>query len=204
MGTIADTPNGFERRRQRSRAALLDAAIELFQRQGVSATKLEEICEAADVSARTFFNHFESREHLYEAIARQRGAQLAALVEARAESGRPFKGQLGGLLEDIGAYVSARPAYRELMREMLSLRHEGGSETARQLGDALLHFVAAGAARGDVTRRHRPEVLADLVLGAITTALSRWCEDERYDLQQELAQSARALLDLFSPRRTRS
>ena len=203
MVETAGASNGFERRRMRSRAALLDAAIELFQQQGVSATKLEEICEAAGVSPRTFFNHFETRDHLYEAIAAQRGGQIAALIEERARDGRPFRRQLGGLLDEIGAFIAARPAYRELMREMLSLRTGAGSATARQIGDALLHFVEAGVARGEVTRAHRPEVLADLILGAITGALSRWCDDDAYDLPDALEQTGRALNDLCSPRRNR-
>ena len=61
--------NRFEKRRLRSRAALLSAAIDLFQTKGVQATSVEEICDRADVSVRTFFNHFETREHLHETIA---------------------------------------------------------------------------------------------------------------------------------------
>ena len=57
-----------------------------------------------------------------------------------------------------------------------------------------------GVARGEIGRRHRPEVLADLLLGALTTALANWSAGEAYDLPRELARSARALLDLFTLR----
>jgi hypothetical protein len=65
------------------------------------------------------------------------------------------------------------------------------------LGRAALGFVVAGVERGEVTRRHRPEVLADLLLGSVTTTLDHWCADEAYDLEEALGQAARALLDLF-------
>ena len=143
MAQAASTPNRFEQRRQRNRAALLDAAIELFQKRGLRDTKLEDICERADVSPRTFFNHFETREHLYRAIARQRAEQMAARIEAEADTPGPVAERLPALFAEIGAYLDARPAYREFVGEMLSLRPEAGSEAARNgaLGRAALHFV---------------------------------------------------------------
>ena len=64
--------------------------------------------------------------------------------------------------------------------------------------------VEQGVARGEVSERHRPEVLADLLLGGVTTALTRWCADDGYDLESGLADAARALNDLLSPRRNQA
>ena len=133
MAEAQATPvqNGFERRRRRNRAALLEAAIELFQAQGIRATRLEEICARADVSQRTFFNHFDTREHLYQAIADQRAAQLTAVLDAYASDPRAFAERLLGLFREVGEYLACRPAYRELVSEMLSLRLESGSAAVR-------------------------------------------------------------------------
>lgn len=190
----------FERRRRRNRQALLEAAIELFQQRGVRAVKLEEICARADVAPRTFFNHFESREHLYRAIARQRAEQLAALCESVGQDRRTVSERLPELFASIAAYLGARPLYRELVGEMLHVRIDGGSEGARSrpLGRAAQRLLREAAERGEVTRRFAPELLADLLLGALTTAIANWCADERYDLETELAESARALLVLFT------
>jgi len=199
MAESGSPANRFEQRRERNRAALLEAAIELFQQQGIRATKLEEICDRADVSARTFFNHFETREHLYRAIARQRAEQMASLMELPEDDPQPVGEQLSRLFAAMGAYLAARPAYRELVSEMLSLRPDADAESARTgvIGRAVLAFVQRGVARGEITRRHRPEVLADLLLGAVTTTLTHWCAAEDYDLEDALGQAARALLDLY-------
>jgi AcrR family transcriptional regulator len=193
--------NRFERRRRQNRAALLEAAFALFQRQGLRATRLEEICERADVSSRTFFNHFETREHLYRAIAKQRAQGLAERFDAAASDPRPLPERLRGLLAALGGYLAARPRYRELVAEMLSLRGPGGSEIARGrvLGDATLRFVEAAVARGEVGSRHAPEVLADLLLGALMAALVNWCADDGFALEAELDRSSDALLDLLAP-----
>ena len=197
---VARTTNRFERRRQRSRTSLLDAAIELFQEKGLRETKLEEICERADIAPRTFFNHFDTREHLYQAIAAQRVEQLVERLDDLRTDARPLTRRLSELLAAIGAHLTARPLYRQLVGEMLHLRDPGGSEAGRSrlLRQAALRFVRDGVKRGEIARRHRPEVLADLLLGALTIALSNWSADAAYDLERGLADAARALLDLFA------
>ena len=197
------TANRFERRRLRSRTSLLDAAIELFQEKGLRETKLEEICERADIAPRTFFNHFETREHLYQAIAGQRVEQLVERLDVLRTDPRPLARRLNELFAAIGAHLAARPLYRELVGEMLHLRDYGGEAgRSRLLRQVALRFVRDGVKRGEITRRHRPEVLADLLLGALTIALSNWSADAAYDLERGLAEAARALLDLFAPGRT--
>ena len=193
--------NRFERRRRQNRAALLEAAIELFQQQGIRATRLEEICERADVAPRTFFNHFETREHLYQAIAEQRARQLAERFDGLAADARPLPERLAGLLRELGRYLDARPLYRELVGEMLSLRARDGSEIARgrSLGGAVLRLVEAAVARGEITARHAPEVIADILIGTLMAALVNWCASDDFELEPELTRAADALLDLLAP-----
>jgi AcrR family transcriptional regulator len=190
----------FARRRHRNRQALLDAAIDLFQQRGIRGVKIEDICERADVAPRTFFNHFETREHLYLEIAQQRASQFAALFDATAADPRPIRATLPELLGQIADYLDERPLYRELVGEMLRVRADGGSEIVRTglLGLSAQRFVAAGVARGEIRAPVRTEVLADLLLGAINTALSNWSTATSYDLRRELREAADALLLLFT------
>jgi AcrR family transcriptional regulator len=200
----ADSPprpaNRFEQRRHRNRQALLDAAIELFQQQGIRGAKIEDICARADVAPRTFFNHFETREHLYTAIAEQRARQAAGMFDAVAEDPRPIGERLPELFGRLADYLAERPLYRELVAEMLRIRTEGGSEVVRDgsLGRAAQRFIARGVSRGEITDRVRAEVLADLLLGAINVALANWSASSRYPLERELRDTAHALLLLFT------
>lgn len=52
-----------ERRAERRRA-LLDAALDRFAEKGYPATTIEEICRAASVSTRNFYEEFDNREAL--------------------------------------------------------------------------------------------------------------------------------------------
>lgn len=209
MGTAlaeASKTTRFERRRSSTQAALCNAALELFRRKGVRATTIEEICERADVAQRTFFNHFASREELYAAIARQRATEFAAMFEAQCSDERPLRERLPRFFAAVGRGIAAVPAYRELVGEMLHVRLDGGNETVRReiLGQAARRFVVAGVERGEITRAHRPEILADILLGALITAIVNWSADASFDIEGELYRTAAALVDLLAPQERRA
>lgn len=52
----------------RKRQAILDAALVEFDASGFAATSMDRIAATANVSKRTIYNHFESKEDLFEAI----------------------------------------------------------------------------------------------------------------------------------------
>ena len=62
----SEPPNRLERRKQRTRAALVKAAQRLIAEGKVNVPVLE-ITKAADVGMGSFYNHFDSKEQLFEA-----------------------------------------------------------------------------------------------------------------------------------------
>ncbi|WP_278265248.1 TetR/AcrR family transcriptional regulator [Nocardia sp. AG03] len=63
------TPTRSDRRRERTRAALLGAARK-FLSEGKSAVSIKEITDAADVGFGSFYNHFDSKEQLFDEAVR--------------------------------------------------------------------------------------------------------------------------------------
>lgn len=57
-----------ERKKQETRNRILAVAREMLESQGFEATTLEQIAEGADVSKATFYNYFQSKNVLLEAI----------------------------------------------------------------------------------------------------------------------------------------
>ena len=95
------------RRREKTRAKLVEAARTLFARQGVDNTRINEITEEADVGFGSFYNHFDRKEAIVEAV-------LAETVAAQGEAIEAVTGQLDYPAEVISA------AHRHFVRRARS------------------------------------------------------------------------------------
>jgi AcrR family transcriptional regulator len=78
-----------ERKRLRTRAALVRAAADLFARKGYDETTLAEIAAAAEVSTRTFFSYFTSKEELLFPDSASRARAAVDVIAARDPKDRP-------------------------------------------------------------------------------------------------------------------
>jgi AcrR family transcriptional regulator len=56
------------RRRLETRIRLLDAALKLMAEKGIDSVAISDITEAADVGFGSFYNHFESKEGIFDAL----------------------------------------------------------------------------------------------------------------------------------------
>lgn len=74
------------RKRQQTRERLTRAAMALFLERGFEATTLDDIAAAADVSRRSFFHYFASKEDVVFAWQEELSAALMAAVAARPAS----------------------------------------------------------------------------------------------------------------------
>ena len=73
-----------ERRAAETRVRLFRCALQLFAERGFSNVTVEDITEAADVGKGTFFNYFESKDHVLGVMAE---IQLGKVREAAALAG---------------------------------------------------------------------------------------------------------------------
>lgn len=64
------------------RENILEVALELFLKQGVRATTMDQISEQLGISKKTLYEHFESKEALMEACAERLLSQVEAEVRA--------------------------------------------------------------------------------------------------------------------------
>ncbi len=69
-----------ERKKARTREALQEAALDLFGRGGFEGTTIEEIADACEVSPRTFFRYFPTKEDVLFADADERRERLLAVL----------------------------------------------------------------------------------------------------------------------------
>jgi AcrR family transcriptional regulator len=86
-----------ERKKQRTRATLIDAAVELCERQGFERTTVDQIAAIADVSPRTFSRYFATKDAIALALIDD-AIDLAAVELARQPT-------------DIGHFEALRRCY---------------------------------------------------------------------------------------------
>jgi AcrR family transcriptional regulator len=200
---VADPGNRFERRKQESRSRILGAAFELFRARGLEATTIEEICDRADVAPRTFFNHFPRRDDMVRALALERLRGLRELLLARQSvDEQPIPQLLVALFDEVSDWLeSSGPAYRELIGAMLAVSggSTAGADRSGELHAAFRTVIKTGVARGEVTSRHDPLVLTDIVVGSLVGVLLSWTADETYAIRSGLHDVAAALADLLAP-----
>lgn len=97
-----------ERKKERTREALVEAAQELFWRKGYDATTIDEIVAAVDVSRRTFFRYFAGKEEVALARANEVERSLVDAVAARPADEPPVVA-LRRATADVMAHVAADP-----------------------------------------------------------------------------------------------
>jgi AcrR family transcriptional regulator len=88
-----------ERKRERTRQAIVDAAVELIQRYGYEGTTIADIAAAAEIGTRTFFSYFASKEDVLFPDSEARIAAALAAIEARKPGDRPADVLLRALQE---------------------------------------------------------------------------------------------------------
>jgi AcrR family transcriptional regulator len=71
-----------DRKKERTRQSIVDAATELFTERGYDETTIADIAAAAEIGARTFFSYFASKEAL---LFPESDARVAATVAAIAD-----------------------------------------------------------------------------------------------------------------------
>lgn len=165
------------RRRAETRTRILQAAFDLFARQGFFPTTIEQITEAADVGKGTFFNYFPTKEHVLAGFAEGQVERVQKALEALRQDNEPARRILHRMILSMGEQPSRSP---ELMRSLLVANLS--SEPVRQLtrrnlerGRRLLaELIAHGQRRGEIRLDRKPAELARSVQQAGMGVLLVW------------------------------
>ena len=171
-----------QRKKLATRRQLRRAALDLVAERGLADVTVEDIAEAADVSPRTFFNYFPSKEAALFGGDPDRAAVLRERIASQAP-GEPALDVLRGILADDAQAVAQE--LRELggdpadwLRRLKVARADPHLRAAQAAHMALIErAVAEGlAARlgADPEADPYPGVLAAAAVGAVRACISFW------------------------------
>ncbi|MFF7329825.1 TetR family transcriptional regulator [Streptomyces sp. NPDC090306] len=170
-GDVDGKPGLRERKKQRTRAAISDAAITLFLERGFNQVSVVQVAEAAEVSKRTLFAYFPTKEDLVVHRLADHETELARVVRGRAPRTDPLTALREHYLEGLRVRdpitgLNDHPQVRRVHRMIV----EAPSLVARMEG------FKAGAERALALALHEtadvPEFAARLAAAQIVAV--RW------------------------------
>ena len=191
-GAAIAPPGLRERKRQQTRERLTRMAMALFRERGFEATTLDDIAAAAEVSRRSFFHYFASKEDVVFAWHEEITAALIAAVAARprdesmlaaaenaisamARQLEPDEAIAMACLKRDNPALQARDQvkYEKLERALSDALAKRAGHKAEKLQARLVAMIATGAMRigGELWTaegaRERPEAMVKRTFAAI-------------------------------------
>lgn len=178
--TAAPVGGRRERRRERTKRALLDAALRLFAEHGVHGARLEDITGHADLGKGAFYNYFPSKDALVAALLAEAVDVLAGRYLARVDRRIPLDARVAAIVREYYRFFEDHPPYQLLFhqaRGLLTLRR-ATPELARVF-DHYLSLLAdlvpearARRGQGPADQRAAAALLAGAVEGYRSFALA--------------------------------
>jgi AcrR family transcriptional regulator len=168
-----------ERKKQRTREQIVDAAMGLFAERGYQATTIADIAEAADVAPRTFFSYFPSKEAVVFHNVDRDLEGLATALRDRLPGENAFdalRRWIDGMFDEWLAEGDRQVLRKRLCREDEGLANFQGGMMAR-IHELLLEAIADDL--GEPPDALRPR----LVAAAAMAALDSLCDS--FDEQAE-------------------
>jgi AcrR family transcriptional regulator len=186
---VAPTKPGLrERKKQRTRQAIVEAATELFARQGYAATTVVEIADAAEVSPSTFFKYFPTKADVVFSLHAPLTESLGLRVLGRPREESTTEALLTWILEDL---PELERTYVELLRELPRIIESDPELPAEErlrlarIEDMLAEAFSRDLGEPDESLRVR--VLATIAVRGMTDIFNAWYRqhesDESFDLR---------------------
>jgi AcrR family transcriptional regulator len=122
-----------------TRLAIETAAIQLFLEQGYHATSMRQIADHAGLALGGIYNHFSSKEEIFEAIIVDQHPYkkiLPLILEVEGETGEKF---FGNAFRIIINELGQQPEFMNLMFiEIVEFKGRHGSVMLREIGPKIL------------------------------------------------------------------
>lgn len=195
-----ETPTGRrEKRKQKTRARIEEAAYDLFRQQGIDDTSIEQICERADVARRTFYSHYPNKHALLGGLGISRlYSQSEPMLRQLMANHPTTRGRLAAMVDYIESNFAG---YSDFDRQLILIAPAtlaDDSEQQREIGHSAIasfrQLFVAGREMGDVRTEFSPDLLAAMVVGTLNALTTQWAMDASFPVFAKL-EEARLLFD---------
>ena len=139
MDTVTESTPVKRRRREETRQRLLDAALEVFARNGYERATVDEIVRDAGFSKGAFYVHFQSKEDLFWAMLDDRSTRNQEAFRQILHPEESLRDNIRGLLTAIFTLEKQNPSWPATLMEFIA--HAGPT---RRCGSVFARSLSAG------------------------------------------------------------
>jgi AcrR family transcriptional regulator len=200
--TPDSTPTRQERKQQ-TRQALLDAALELLEQQSFASLSLRQVTRAAGIVPTAFYRHFADMEELGLVLVDESFRTLRAMIRAARADPRTYEHVIRNSVDVLVSHVHAHEAHfrfiaRERFGGVAALRHAIRTEIRLFASD-----LAMDLSRFPVLETWSSEdlqLLAGLIVNAMVSTAEAILDAPPRDpaAEEEIAATARRQLRLIT------
>ncbi|MDH3944602.1 MAG: TetR family transcriptional regulator [Anaerolineae bacterium] len=186
-----------------TRENLLSAALRVFSQKGYSATRLDDIAQAAGVTRGAIYHHFGGKEELFMALVSEREAGVNKIAQQIVAEGGSASLVLRRLLVRLFEYLEEDKQYRALLTLAVNkLEFSEGLESfadqmiqgRRSLISFLEGLVAKGIEAGEFRKTLSPRTTALALSGYLNGMALIWIQDPK---NFSIAGRAEGLVDVL-------
>ena len=158
-----------------TREALLATCLSLFAERGFARTSIDEIARAAGVTKGAMYWHFESKDHLFQAILDRIRSRWQEVVHQPVSARHDSRERLAQLFDSYAELFQESPEICLFLQQILLDQHHRRfsaqvakvfSATARFVGGIIDEGKRAGTMRRDIQSRTTAHVILGMLAGA--------------------------------------
>lgn len=165
-----------ERKRRETHLRIQEAARSLFVARGYDGTKLEDIADAANLSRRTLFHYFKSKDDILMSMAGGMGEALVDGLDAQP----PGKSPLATMMDAMTGIAAAQPHDELLIFD--KVMRSSAAVLARKRANYILSeevlFEAMQKRWQDPAMREELRLAANMVVSVVRLSLEQFNREE--------------------------
>jgi AcrR family transcriptional regulator len=155
-----------------TRLVIEDAAIELFMEQGYHATTMRQIAERAELALGGIYNHFSSKEEIFQAIIIDKHPYKKILPLILKVDGEVIEDFLKNAAQVAITELASQPYYMKLMMiEIVEFNGKHGAKMIKEIAPKMLPIFEKMVKSRKNLRVTHPAILMRSFIGLVISYL---------------------------------
>jgi TetR/AcrR family transcriptional regulator, fatty acid metabolism regulator protein len=181
------------------RQLIIDAAVEVFSRNGFQSSTISQIAQKANVAEGTIYQYFKNKEDLFFSIPIDKTKEFFNELELHLEGIHGAENKIRKFVWYYLYHLQENPEYaRALMLEMRVNRNFARTKTFgpyRPLTHKVLEIIEEGQEEGFIRKDVSTYMIRHLILGMLEHIVTRWLlKGEKGDLLAQYNEAVELLI----------